>query len=75
MLKVLKVNFAEGNQSLDVLDDLEVVGSLFADLNGVVLLVRTTGLPSNAPIAPIDVAPSTVTHAESETLPEETAVS
>lgn len=41
MLKVLKVKFEEGNQTLDVPDDLEIVANLYADLNGTILLVRT----------------------------------
>lgn len=45
MLKVLKIHFKEGDQSLDVPEDLEIVANLYADLSGTVLLVRT-----NAPV-------------------------
>lgn len=40
MLKVLKVKFEDGNQTLDVPRDCEIVANLYADLNGTVLLIR-----------------------------------
>lgn len=46
MLKVLKVNFEKGNQTLDVPDNCEIVANLYADLKGTVLLIR---VPNDAP--------------------------
>lgn len=41
MVKLIKVKFEDGNQTLDVPDDVEVVANLFADLSGTILLVKT----------------------------------
>jgi hypothetical protein len=40
MLKVLKVTFTEGNQTLDVPEGIKVVASLYGGIDGVVLLVE-----------------------------------
>jgi hypothetical protein len=52
MLKILKVKFDDGNHTIDVSDDLEIVANLYADLAGTILLVRTSG----EPIAPVESA-------------------
>ena len=42
MQKILKLEFGEGTQTLDIAEGVKIVASLYTDLKGAVLLVDQT---------------------------------
>lgn len=68
MLQVLKVKFEDGNQTLNVPDDLEIIANLYADLSGTILLVKTNGTI----VTPAPAEPAQAIIPEVVNLPEET---